>query len=609
MFETISLFGFFSKFSTTPTKTQPSSMWNLLSGALSLGPILGLVVGIIFTVVGSCLMAVGSVMMKIGIQRDMQTSGWSGSAFPFCQAVWWMGFSLYTFGAILHALALAFAPASILAPMNSLGLVANAAVAATVLSEPFGFRELVGTAGTIVGVTLCAISTFLPHDESRITSGLDSWMDLWYLSYVGTCSALSIAALVLVNAEELHVNDRKWDFYFKQHVDRGHMDDIELATTRQQQGRRDHNKSKSAKKKKTHSGENINFLRENERDTKVAPPRPGVPQYPARLGMLYGFLAGLVGAQCVLELKEFCACVKLILAGDKMWTSPLPYASATLCILAIFLQIHFLNLGLSRGDATLVVPTYYVFWTVFGTLGGFSKFHECVGFGWVQIILFVVGLLVTLCCIAFMAVREIEQHVLRELEKSVPVLIGSELDDGQVVQSSLRRLQMNIPLTFGYGLLPFGSLGGRPKMGYGAHPEAVRLRRVRSHDDIPVTALSDTVGWHAVSPLVENGRQQNHDQHGAYNWTVAAASNWRMTEAQTPLVSKIDSFNYPPTVDDLLPPPSHLAQGSVERNNSTTAGGVHQNIMRVSPLLNAASRPNHQRRRGLNEIVYADEVN
>lgn len=33
-------------------------------------------------------------------------------------------------------------------------------------------------------------------------------------------------------------------------------------------------------------------------------------------------------------------------------------------------QIHFLNLGLARGDATLVVPTYYVSWTFFGTLGG-----------------------------------------------------------------------------------------------------------------------------------------------------------------------------------------------------------------------------------------------
>lgn len=32
--------------------------------------------------------------------------------------------------------------------------------------------------------------------------------------------------------------------------------------------------------------------------------------------------------------------------------------------------MHFLNSGLARGDATLVVPAYYVSWTIFGTFGG-----------------------------------------------------------------------------------------------------------------------------------------------------------------------------------------------------------------------------------------------
>lgn len=37
--------------------------------------------------------------------------------------------------------------------------------------------------------------------------------------------------------------------------------------------------------------------------------------------------------------------------------------------------MHFLNLGLARGDATVVIPAYYVSWTVFGTLGGTKKDH------------------------------------------------------------------------------------------------------------------------------------------------------------------------------------------------------------------------------------------
>lgn len=62
-------------------------------------------------------------------------------------------------------------------------------------------------------------------------------------------------------------------------------------------------------------------------------------------------------------------------------------------------QIHFLNLGLARGDATTIVPTYYVVWTFFGTLGGTSCFSFSLLWLFLNCLcLFLRGLMLLCCC-------------------------------------------------------------------------------------------------------------------------------------------------------------------------------------------------------------------
>ncbi|KFG50204.1 DUF803 domain-containing protein [Toxoplasma gondii p89] len=122
---------------------------------------------------------------------------------------------------------------------------------------------------------------------------------------------------------------------------------------------------------------------------------------------------------------------------------------------AVFLKIHFLNLGLARGEATLVVPTYYVSWTFFGTLGGFAKFHEIQGFSVGAIILFGLGFGLTILCIAILAVQEMT--VLRRyVDERVPDLPEAELD---LPTQELQEQQLAKQVTLAMGLFPFSMLG------------------------------------------------------------------------------------------------------------------------------------------------------
>lgn len=137
-----------------------------LKGLLTASPINALIIGIGLTVCGSCLMALGSVVMKIGIHEQSKLVG-DETRVPLTSHFWLLGnplvfvplsldseftvtfqgfsftllgpYCIYLDSDLVRALIVlkihmskmfrVAAPASVLAPLNSLGLVTNAAAA------------------------------------------------------------------------------------------------------------------------------------------------------------------------------------------------------------------------------------------------------------------------------------------------------------------------------------------------------------------------------------------------------------------------------------------------------------------------------------------------
>ncbi|CDI86962.1 hypothetical protein, conserved [Eimeria praecox] len=184
-----------------------------MEASLRLSPTLSLYLGVFLTLSGSLLMAGGSTLMKLGLSVE-EADSLRGQS---CDQQWLWGFAAYVAGACMHVVALGFAPASVLSPMNSIGLIANAVASATVLKEPFGFQELLFTGGCAFGVFLCACASVLPRTEfvdlgSDLDSryiGLYSWRDPWYLAFLGVCCGLGFGALVYLNSVESALLEEK----------------------------------------------------------------------------------------------------------------------------------------------------------------------------------------------------------------------------------------------------------------------------------------------------------------------------------------------------------------------------------------------------------------
>ncbi|EUD68349.1 hypothetical protein C922_01369 [Plasmodium inui San Antonio 1] len=415
-----------------------------------------LIMGIFLTVVGSIFMAIANTFMKLGL-NDTKKKKYMFTNYS-CDMKWYIGFVVYCFGSFLHIIALGFAPASTLAPMNSFGLIANAIVANIYLNEKLGKIEIISTMGIFFGISICACASFLCDAKDDVHFNpiniIESWKNPWYIFYIFVSIFLSFFTLIYLNHEENKIISENEEIYAtKRYIELNMYDE---------------------KKDDVENRNNLNSSLNTKRLSE------SVNVYPKTIGLSYGFLAGLIGSQCVLEIKEIVAFLNIGLTNKHIYKTPLPHLCFIFLVISIYLQIHFLNLGLTRGDATLVVPTYYVFWTFFGTLGGLVKFNEIENFNFNSILLFLVGFVLTVLFISILAVQEIA-FLRKYVDKEVPDISLDNLDiHAQVLQN--KKLSKQVILNM--GLFPVSLLGttvGRKRF----RPLYERFRRTRS-------ILSDT---------------------------------------------------------------------------------------------------------------------
>ncbi|TRY51635.1 Magnesium transporter NIPA [Cryptosporidium tyzzeri] len=424
-------------------------------------PVLSLTIGIVLTIVGSCFMAFGNAYMKKGLhiqqQKCINNSQTNVYSMAYNEVTWWIGVISYAFGAIVHIIALGFAPASILAPMNSFGLVANAFAAATLLDEQFGIFELISTVGVIFGICLCAIASVIPTEAPTTKySGIESWSDPYYLIYIIFCFICALAVLIVINNEEAKYNEQK-----------------EIQTRRAILKSLDEDSLGIIPTGKVSPNNSLNL--NNHAKIKI-----NLPKYPKYISMLYGFLAGLIGAQCVLEIKEMVAWGEFALQHTKDWMYNIqPYLAFIFFSTSTWLQMHFLNLGLAMGDATLVVPAYYVFWTLFSTFGGFTKFHEFEGFTFIMTIIFSFGIVITTSFVIVMSIREILAFK-KAVDESVTDNDGITEEVPKLDRMKGNMLDTQLPLAMGVlTMINAGKLAGKYFMNASG-----QLRKTRSASDL-----------------------------------------------------------------------------------------------------------------------------
>lgn len=143
-------------------------------------PLQTYLVGIIISICGNVLISVSLNIQKYAHVRQCQR----GSKPYYTSALWWCGVALMGVGELGNFAAYGFAPASLIAPLGCVSVIASAIISVIFLKETVRVSDIVGGTLAITGTYL--LVTFAPHTSTHITAQLVqyyavSWHFLLYL--------------------------------------------------------------------------------------------------------------------------------------------------------------------------------------------------------------------------------------------------------------------------------------------------------------------------------------------------------------------------------------------------------------------------------------------
>ncbi|KDO28741.1 hypothetical protein SPRG_19958 [Saprolegnia parasitica CBS 223.65] len=263
----------------------------------------------------------------------------------FLQPKWAFGLFLVVFGSIGDFAALGFIPQSLAIPVGGFTIVANVFFAHYFLKEPFSKRDGVGTGLIVLGIMVVAAFASKTNDCYTIDELLVLFNQTNFIVYVIVVACTSLA---------LYLYIRKIRAVAIQH---GAGSSMHRAYA------------------KTHS-------------------------------VICPALSGVCGAQSVLFAKASAELFKSTLAGDNQFTSVATYAIALMMLICIVLQIHWLAQGLKTSDTIFVVPVFQCFFIAVSIVGGAVYFNEFATMSVLQLIMFFVGVVITLGGVLILSKRE-----------------------------------------------------------------------------------------------------------------------------------------------------------------------------------------------------------
>ncbi|CAI5663395.1 unnamed protein product [Oreochromis niloticus] len=143
-------------------------------------PLQTYLLGIIISICGNVLISISLNIQKYAHVRQAQR----GSKPYYTSVMWWCGVVLMGVGELGNFAAYGFAPASLIAPLGCVSVIASAIISVVFLKETLCASDIVG--GTLAITGTYVLVTFAPHTSTHITAHLVqyyaiSWHFLLYL--------------------------------------------------------------------------------------------------------------------------------------------------------------------------------------------------------------------------------------------------------------------------------------------------------------------------------------------------------------------------------------------------------------------------------------------
>ena len=296
------------------------------------------VVGLLLAVLSNVIIAGALNLQKIaGLQAKEQ-----GVEFHKSQR-WWAAVVLMCVGEFGNFTAYAFAPATLVAPLGAVSVVANSIISSLLGLEAFRFQDIMGTALVVCGG--CVLVLFAPAGEANFSlQELEGYLlGGVFLVYIGLVLSVYIG---------LHL--------------------YRINTTQR-------------------SGPVIDLVMTAIIGSVTV--RPTAPNHHAPLTPPAPF-------HQVLATKGFSTSLRRTIQGrENAFSSPVTYAMFIVILVTAAIQVRDINRALMRYGTSQVMPVYYVLFTLASICGSVVLYHEFAVVSGSRRLIFLAG-----CCITFFGV-------------------------------------------------------------------------------------------------------------------------------------------------------------------------------------------------------------
>lgn len=307
-------------------------------------------IGAALAIIGNLLISISMNIQKYSHLRQAEEKS---ETHYLKSKIWWLGLILMVLGEIGNFSAYGFSPASLVAPLGTTTVIANAIIAVVFLRERVRYQDVFGVTLAIVGAFL--LVTFSTKETSELTGReLAGYLRQWpFLIYV-ILEVIIFCTLLFV----------QWRY------------DLE----------------------------NV---------------------------VIFLLLVALLGSLTVISAKAVSSMINITLSGYSQLGHPLFYVMLIVMIGTAIAQVKFLNRAMQSFDATVVVPTNFVLFTISAIISGIVLYKEFYGLTFLEIFMFLFG-----CVLSFVGVYYITSERKKEESDEQLLLTNADLFPGFLSLSS-----------------------------------------------------------------------------------------------------------------------------------------------------------------------------
>mmetsp|Transcript_4386 Transcript_4386/g.8914 ORF Transcript_4386/g.8914 Transcript_4386/m.8914 type:complete len:811 (-) Transcript_4386:11-2443(-) len=325
------------------------------------------IIGIFFSLLGKAAINFGMILEKYAFKRNRQLPENQHKP-PGKLPLWWFGLVIFLSGNLGDVVALAFIQPSTVAALGGVSLVANALFSSCFLKEKFTIRDMFATVLIIGGST---IATAVNSAES-VTITVEVFREIASKTkFLIFCIAVAAIIAILLSLSEIY-------------------------------------------------GRQLNPKKLDPNPAKAAQASVSAKKI---LRFTYPLLSGTCGAMVMLTVKvltEFLqvtfSCSTMTAEGSdelisvcflhNQWDKWEPYAVFGVALGVGVGQVHYMNKALEVFDALLIIPVFYVWWTVVSIVGGGLVFDDFRAFTDIDYTLFITGCSVIFAGVVILGTRK-----------------------------------------------------------------------------------------------------------------------------------------------------------------------------------------------------------